>query len=191
MRADERPASGRWGLDDVGESGMAGIDAMLGGSSPEAPPRPDGRRAPRKRLRHVVVAVVIVGAIGFIVFKGIASALVYYRTVNQAVADRAELGTRAFRIEGTVVAGTIRRSGDTVDFEIASHGVSLPVVATTIPPQLFRAGRRVVLDGHFESLTGPDTFLSDQILVKHSSNYAPAKSASASTAAGGTKGTAS
>lgn len=191
MRADEHGAFGPGGLDDVGERAVAGVKASLGSSSSEVPPRPDGRRAPRKRLRHGVVAVVILGAIGFIVFKGISSALVYYRTVNQAVAQRAELGTRAFRIEGTVVAGTIRRSGDAVDFEIASDGVRVPVVATTIPPQLFRAGRRVVLDGHFESVTGPDTFLSDQILVKHSSNYAPAKSVSASAAAGGSTGAAS
>lgn len=191
MRADEHCSSGPGGLDDVGERAVAGVKAALGSSSSGVPPRPDGRRAPRKRLRHGVVAVVILGAIGFIVFKGISSALVYYRTVNQAVAQRAELGTRAFRIEGTVVAGTIRRSGDAVDFEIASDGVKVPVVATTIPPQLFRAGRRVVLDGHFESVTGPDTFLSDQILVKHSSNYAPAKSVSASAAAGGSTGAAS
>lgn len=190
MRGEEQAATGPLGLDDTGGRDLAGPEALTGVSASGVPPRPDGRRTPRKRLRHGVVAAVIVGSIGFIVFKGISSALVYYRTVNQAVAERSELGTRAFRIEGTVVPGTIHRSGDAVDFEIASHGVTVPVVATTIPPQLFRAGRRVVLDGHFASSTGPDTFLADQILVKHSSNYAPAKSVSASASADGAKGTA-
>jgi cytochrome c-type biogenesis protein CcmE len=181
MRADDQGGDRLEGLEGHGSSSWAGgapvaASSMVGPSG--APPRPDGRRPPRKRLRYSLVGAVIVGAIGFIVFKGISSALVYYRTVNQAVAQRAQLGTRAFRIEGTVVPGTVRRVGNAVDFEITAHGVSVPVIATTIPPQLFRAGRRVVLDGHFASASGPETFLSDQILVKHSSNYAPAKSAS-------------
>jgi cytochrome c-type biogenesis protein CcmE len=41
---------------------------------------------------------------------------------------------------------------------------------TGSPPQLFQPGIPVVVVGHFDSASG-STFLSDQIMVKHSADY--------------------
>jgi cytochrome c-type biogenesis protein CcmE len=115
----------------------------------------------------VVVGVVLAGAIGFLLFKGIGSALNYYETVSQAVASRAQLGSSTFRLEGKVVPGTLHETASAVDFALESNGVKQDIVDHGSPPQLFRPGVHVVLVGHFQGLN----FVSDRIMVKHSANY--------------------
>jgi len=120
-----------------------------------------------------VVGLVIVAAIGFLVFKGITSAIVFFKTANEAIAQRATLGNSTFQLEGTVVPGTVRavRHGSdvTVSFAIESNGVKVDVSNTGSPPQLFQPGIPVVLVGHFVGAT--NRYASDQILVKHSNSY--------------------
>ncbi len=116
-----------------------------------------------------VVGLVIVGAIAFLVVKGLTTSIVYFKTADQAVADRAQLAGQSFRIEGLVVPGTVRTHESTVDFTIESKDVRVQVVNHGSPPELFRAGIPVVLQGQFQ---GPgNRFVSDQILVKHTATY--------------------
>ncbi|HTW11003.1 MAG TPA: cytochrome c maturation protein CcmE [Acidimicrobiales bacterium] len=130
------------------------------------------RRALGNKRQRVVAVVVIAGALGFLVFRGLTNALDYYLTANQAVAQRAELGTSDFRIQGTVQPG-LHQVGTTLHFSITSHNVTVPVVSTGSPSQLFHVGMPVVLEGHWQG----SLFSSYQIMVQHSSNYveAPAK----------------
>src|ERR1039458_4093187 len=67
----------------------------------------DRRHGPSRR-RMWVVAVVILAAIGFLLFKGLTSAIVFFKTANEAVAQRATLGNSDFQLEGTVVHGSVR-----------------------------------------------------------------------------------
>ena len=66
----------------------------------------------RQRRRLGIVGVVILAAIGFLVYKGITSAIVFFKTANEAVAQRATLGNTVFQLEGTVVPGTVHSSGN-------------------------------------------------------------------------------
>ena len=124
------------------------------------------RRATNQR-RWLVVGLVVAAALGFLLFKGLGDATLYFRTADEAMAQRQSLGTRRFRIEGTVVPGTVRQTGQQVDFNIESKGVVVPVSHTGDPPELFKPGIPVVLEGHFQG----DTFASDRIMVKHSEDY--------------------
>ncbi len=146
------------------------------GTAPVGPQRRSRDLSPeqhRQRRRVGVVGVVIVAAIGFLVFKGITSAIVFFKTANEAVAQRATLGDSTFQLEGTVVPGTIHSlgggTGAIVSFAVESSGVKIAVTNTGSPPQLFQAGIPVVVVGHFVGTT--DRFASDQILVKHSNAY--------------------
>ena len=131
---------------------------------------PAGGRAPRRhphRRRAWLLVLVILGALGFLLVRGLASATTYFYTADQAVHMKAQLGSTRFRIEGSVVPGTVTRLADKVDFRISNNGVVVPVVNTGYPPQLFQPGIPVVLEGQFQG----DTFVSDLIMVKHSSTY--------------------
>jgi cytochrome c-type biogenesis protein CcmE len=117
-----------------------------------------------------VVGVVILGAIGFLVYKGLTSAIVFFKTANEAVAQRAQLGNSDFQMEGTVVSGTVHHlSGDVYRFSMSSSGVTVNVQNSGDPPQMFRPGLPVVVVGHF--VGSSNLFASDEIMVKHSASY--------------------
>ncbi len=127
------------------------------------------RRAASGRRRYWVVALVVAGAVGFLLAKGLGNSIVYFKTADEAVADRAQLGDRTFRIEGVVVPGTIRQNNGEVSFAIRSKAVTVLVENQGSPPQLFQPNIPVVLEGHFQG--AGEGFVSDQIMVKHSAVY--------------------
>ncbi len=145
---------------------------------PPSGPGPDGPllTPPRRRRawlgswrRRLAAGLVIAAALGFLLAEGLSNATVYFKTADQAVADKASLGTRQFRIEGTVQPGVSEVAG-TTHFSIFANGVAVAVVASKQPPQLFKAGIPVVLEGHWAG----SYFASDLIMVKHSADYVEA-----------------
>lgn len=119
------------------------------------------------RVRYAVVGVVLVGALVFLVAKGIGSALNFYLTAQQAEAQKATLGAKTFNLEGVVEPGSIHPTRSGVDFVVSSGPVQIAVHNSGSPPQLFQNNIPVIAVGHF---AGP-LFVSDQILVKHTSTY--------------------
>jgi cytochrome c-type biogenesis protein CcmE len=111
---------------------------------------------------------VLIAVMGVLVYKGLSEATLYFRTADEAVAQKSSLGTRRFRMEGTVVAQPAER-GTTVEFDVRNKGVTVPVHHTGSPPEMFRPGIPVVLEGHWDP--SGRFFASDHILVKHDEKY--------------------
>ena len=130
-------------------------------------PRPvdEARRKKRKSPVMYGVLALIVLAIGFVLFQGLNSAALYYRNADEAVHDKASLGTRRFRVQGTVQQ--FDKTKRPVEFDISFNNVTVHVVHQGDPPELFQAGLPVVLEGRWQG----DVFASDRILVKHSEEY--------------------
>ncbi len=119
------------------------------------------------RRRLWLAGIVVLAALGFLVFQGLGNATLYFRTADEAVAQRDQLGDRRFRIEGDVVDGTVQQVGNDVSFVLTSKNVEVPVRHKGDPPELFRPGIPVVLEGRFQG----DHFSSDRIMVRHSETY--------------------
>ena len=119
------------------------------------------------RRRLWVAGAVVVAALGVLVVQGLGNATLYFRTADEAVAQRESLGDRRFRIQGDVVDGTVAQVGNDVSFTLAKNGVEVPVRHRGDPPELFQPGIPVVLEGRFDG----QVFDSDRILVKHSETY--------------------
>ena len=153
---------------DPASRATGGTTAPVGGSTGAGA---DGPRAPvassRHRLRYVVVGLVLVGALAFLLVKGLSTALDFYLPVDQAVHQEASLGSKTVNLEGVVQPGSIHPTPTGVDFTVGAGGTTLAVENTGSPPQLFQANIPVIAVGHFEG----GTFVSTQILVKHSSTY--------------------
>lgn len=113
-------------------------------------------------MRAWVTVGLVVLALGFLVFRGLGNATVYFKTADEAVEQRDDLGTRRFRIEGAVVAEPVDGR-----FDIRGEHVAVPVVHSGDVPQLMQPGIPVVLEGHWDG----DHFASDRIMVKHTSEY--------------------
>lgn len=134
---------------------------------PPAPgPVPPPARARNRRLW--AVGLVVLAALGFLVFQGLSNATVYFKTADEAVAERASLGERRFRLEGMVLAGSVRDTGSEVDFTVRGEaGAMVSVVHDGEVPELFQPGIPVVMEGRWDG----DRYRSDRILVRHTSEY--------------------
>ncbi|MHB1930458.1 MAG: cytochrome c maturation protein CcmE domain-containing protein, partial [Acidimicrobiales bacterium] len=115
-----------------GSPDVAAARALLEAASV---PRPRSRDWLGSRRRQVVAACVVLGAVGFIAFQGLTNATQYFLTTRQAVAQRAQLGAKPFRIEGTVEPD-VRQTPPTIRFDIYAEGVTVPIVSSGSPPQL-------------------------------------------------------
>jgi cytochrome c-type biogenesis protein CcmE len=137
----------------------------------DLPPVVTTTTAPRRRHRgRIAVAVVaFVAAVTFIVVQA-GDATVYFRTVDEAVAQRSSLGTKRFRLEGVVQAGTIAQGPDALRFRIyGDRGATADIVHRGGQPTgLFRDDIPVVLEGHWAA---DGTYRSDRVIVKHSETY--------------------
>lgn len=127
------------------------------------------RRTPTGRI--VLASALIVAAVGFLVWKGLGSATVYFKTADEAVAERQSLDGRRFRIQGTVKAGSIRQEDGRLLFTILGDGGAVvPVVHRGGQPTgLFKDSIPVVLEGRWAEDGG--SYASDTIIVKHSETY--------------------
>ncbi len=150
------------GSASAGATGPGGDD---GGPTPPRVAPPPVRTS--HRFRYAVVGVVLVGSLVFLLAKGLSSALNFYLPANQAMAQKASLGTQTFNLEGLVEPGSIHPTRNGVDFVVTAGATKLQVENTGSPPQLFQKNIPVIAVGHFSGTV----FVSDQILVKHSSNY--------------------
>jgi cytochrome c-type biogenesis protein CcmE len=131
------------------------------------PRPPDVETSKRRRSPAALflVALVVV-ALGFVARQFLNSAALYYRNADEAVRDKASLGTKRFRVQGVVQEG-VEKLGTEVDFAIEFNGTRIAVRHTGDPPELFNPGVPVVLEGRWQG----DYFASDRILIKHTEDY--------------------
>ncbi len=135
--------------------------------APGGPPRDGPGHRSGHRVRYAVVGLVLLGALAFLLVKGLGSALDFYLPADQAAAQRASLGGRTFDLEGLVEPGSIHATPHGVDFVVGSGPTRIEVDNTGSPPELFQPDIPVIAVGHFSGAV----FSSDQILVKHTSDY--------------------
>ena len=121
---------------------------------------------PRKR-RAALIFLAVAAVLGFFAVRSLGASTVYFKTADEAVRDKQSLGSHRFRIEGTVLGGSVHATGKHTDFTIAANGTQVPVVHDGDPPDLFKAGIPVVLEGRWSGAH----FASDRIMVKHSASY--------------------
>src|SRR3712207_1095134 len=121
--------SGGWCSDELRPRGVrrhrrrARRLRRLGGAAPTRPrPRPAGLMAApsdtrptrsRSRLRLGIVIALVCGAIAFLLVQGLGNATTYFRNADEALADRDDLGTSRFRLQGTVVDAPRSEGGAT------------------------------------------------------------------------------
>lgn len=119
--------------------------------------------------RHTVLAALALLAIviGYLVWGNLSDNLVYYLTPSEAVEQRADYTGERFRLGGLVEEEGIEETRDGVRFVLGDGATSVPVDHAGTPPQLFRAGVGVVVEGAWEG----HRFRSDVLIVNHDEQY--------------------
>ena len=104
----------------------------------------------KTQKQFVVGVLVIVSAIGYLIYTGVKKTSVYYLTVSEVYAKGVSYKGEGMRVEGSVVDGTIKKgfSGLQAEFAI-SDGTNyrLPVLYKGIIPDMFQDGIDVVVEG--------------------------------------------
>ena len=99
----------------------------------------------RKRTVRLIVAltaaVVLAGALIYTSFSAASPALTPSQLVHEAQPGR------SYQLTGTVMGGSVRHVGDTLDFSVEDRagGTVVPVVYTGTVPDPFREGREVIV----------------------------------------------
>lgn len=125
-----------------------------------------------RRIGFVVGLVVILSGFAYLLYGGIGDNLVYFVTPTELL----EKGEAAFdapvRLGGQVAPGTVRWDAEALDlrFAITDGEKTIEVHSTGAPPQMFRDGIGVIVEGR---LTREGIFESTNLMVKHSNEYRP------------------
>jgi len=123
----------------------------------------------RSRLFLFIALGVAAIAFGVIATTGISKNLVYYWSPS----DITHAGDKAYgatiRLGGQVAPGSIRMgNGSLTDFDVTDRKTTVHVKASGIPPQMFREGIGVVVEG---TMVLPGYFQSDRLMVSHNNEY--------------------
>ena len=125
----------------------------------------------RRRSALVVGVVIILAAFGFLLYGGIDKNVVFFLTPQELLAR----GTAAYdvpiRLGGLVQPGSVKWDAEKLDLRFVvmdSGGQAVNVHSSGAPPQMFRDGMGVVVEGRYHR---SGVFESTNLMVKHSNEY--------------------
>lgn len=118
-----------------------------------------------------ILGIAVLGLAGFFIYQALNSSLVYFITPSEYAADPNEFEERRIRLGGIVEPGTVNFDNQSLqlNFMVTDTYQSYPVSHRGAPPELFKEGTGVVVEGNFDGTT----FYGDNVLVKHSEVYEP------------------
>jgi cytochrome c-type biogenesis protein CcmE len=126
--------------------------------------------AGRRRVLALGALGAVVGAFGYLIYGGIGENLVYFLSPQELLAK----GTAAYdvpvRLGGQVVPGSVQWNPQRLElrFRVTDGAEQVSVRSTGAPPQMFRDGIGVVVEGRYRR---GGEFESHNLMVKHSNEY--------------------
>jgi cytochrome c-type biogenesis protein CcmE len=153
--------------DEAGRGRPDGLDLTpRGAGTAAAPRRRTGRSGRRKLGVSAVLAVVLVGG-AVILFQGLSNATVFFCNADEVDVKAGCMPGDRFRLQGSVVAGSISSADGVTEFEVLYGDTRIDVRHTGAPPELFQEGIPVVVEGAYDGTR----YDSNRIMVKHSEEY--------------------
>lgn len=125
-----------------------------------------------KKLSLLGGLIVLLCGFGYLVYGGIGNNLVYFLTPSELEARGAKAVDAPVRLGGQVVPGSVVWNAKDIDlrFKMTDGSRTLDVRAHKAPPQMFRDGQGVVVEG---KLRKSGVFDASSLIVKHSNQYKP------------------
>ncbi len=145
------------------------LTATRPGRLNRTPARAKGRG---KRKRFAVGGLILLAALGYLIYSAIASNSEYYLTVSEVQAMGARAQESQIKIGGKVVDGTINwsRGSNSVSFTITDGQKTMPVTYKGVVPDSFQPGADVILEGRLQQ---DGNFAATTLLAKCASKYEP------------------
>jgi cytochrome c-type biogenesis protein CcmE len=123
----------------------------------------------KKRVALALGACAFAGTLLYFVVGGIGNNLVYYWGPTEVLAAGPRAQGASIRLGGLVEKGSIvKGEGSNLRFTVTDGKTSLPVRCTSVPPQMFREGIGVVVEG---TVATDGVFESHRLMVSHGNEY--------------------
>ena len=96
-------------------------------------------------------AILIVAVFGWLLFGGLEKNVVFFLTPQELLAKGPEGVGVPVRLGGQVKPGSMKWDASTLDlrFTVTDGAKDIPVHSTGAPPQMFRDGMGVIVEGRF------------------------------------------
>ena len=125
------------------------------------------------KTRLLIVGMVVVLALGYLIYAAFPGNTLYYLTVDEFLSDESNLDGRSFRVVGTLVPGTLEwMQGEEphANFVLAYHGQELGATyhGAVLPDLFDNPHSEIVLEGYYGQ---GDVFHTDTVIVKCPSKY--------------------
>ena len=123
-------------------------------------------------IRFGLVVVVIVVGLGYLAYTGVQESKSYYVTIKELKSMDDSAYHKRLRVAGTVLPGSIKRTGSHVEFTLQEEDRTLPVVynGSEAPPDTFHDSSQALAEGTY----GRDgIFHAKGLQAKCASKYAP------------------
>ena len=131
----------------------------------------------KRSSRWFMLGAFLVAGAAFIVIAwgGINKNLVYYWTPSDLFANGDKAYGATIRLGGMVTAGSIKNKAGVsgVEFDVHDAGKTVHVKSSGVPPQMFREGIGVVVEG---TMVKGGYFQCNRLMVSHSNEYRAPKS---------------
>ena len=120
-------------------------------------------------IKIAIAGVVFVGALSYLAFAGARQGWVYHLTVDRFLSDT-QYKQQRVRLCGTVEKENFISSPGklTATFVLKGDAASVPVEYHGVIPEMFQAGRDVVVEGRLDSA---GKFQADVLMTKCASKY--------------------
>jgi cytochrome c-type biogenesis protein CcmE len=147
-------------------------------STPAEPSAPAAKKKNNGPLVAVAALLVAGAALAFIAYGNLGDNLVYYWSPSEMQAQGPKAFGPTIRLGGVVVPGSIQwaPTRTSVAFQVADSpkpdAAKVNVQCDQTPPQMFRDGIGVVVEGTYDSTA---VFKSSRLMINHSNEYRPPK----------------
>ncbi|HWP02988.1 MAG TPA: cytochrome c maturation protein CcmE [Gemmatimonadaceae bacterium] len=124
----------------------------------------------RSRFLLPLGALVVAGGFGYLLWGGLDRNVVYFLTPQELLDRGAAAYDVPVRLGGQVLPGSVMWDARRLElrFTVADGDARIPVHSRGAPPQMFRDGIGVVVEGRY---TREGIFESTNLMVKHSNEY--------------------
>jgi len=128
------------------------------------------------RKKGIIIGgvVIIVAAFAYLLYGGLDQIVVYFLTPKELLAKGTKAVDVPVRLGGQVKPGSVVWNDTTLSlrFTITDGTSEVAVASKGAPPQMFRDGMGVVVEGRYRA---DGTFNCTNLMVKHSNEYRPPK----------------
>jgi cytochrome c-type biogenesis protein CcmE len=124
-----------------------------------------------KALKIIATVLVVGGAVAYLLVSSFGESMVFYKTVDELLTERARFEGAPIRVNGLLVEGSIARKPGTDEyrFDLRKNGAKISVSYRGILPDTMMPGRELVVEGALQK--GSNEFVGTEILTKCPSKY--------------------